>query len=101
LSDNKKLPQEVIDHWPEIFKDVDIDVVPLDYLEGIRVTFVDGKIWEIDTQKNSEKINLEEAIESLLIEYEDVIENVDFRLDTVRVKRDVKKRTAQFLKKRR
>jgi hypothetical protein len=55
----------------------------------------------IDTQKNSEKINLEEAIESLLIEYEDVIENVDFRLDTVRVKRDVKKRTAQFLKKRR
>lgn len=100
MPDKKKLPQEVVDHWPEVFKDVDIDVVPLEYLETIRVTFLDGKVWEIDTQKNSEKIDLEDAIESLLIEYEDVIDSVDFRLDTVRVKKDIKKRTAQFLKKR-
>lgn len=100
MPDRKKLPQEVVDHWPEVFKDVDIDVVPLEYLQTIRVTFLDGKVWEIDTQKNAEKIDLEDAIESLLIEYEDVIDSVDFRLDTVRVKKDIKKRTAQFLKKR-
>ena len=100
MPDRKKLPQEVVDHWPEVFKDVDIDVVPLEYLQTIRVTFLDGKVWEIDTQKNAEKIDLEDAIESLLIEYEEVIDSVDFRLDTVRVKKDIKKRTAQFLKKR-
>ncbi len=101
MPDSKKLPQEVIDHWPEVFKDVDIDVVPLQYLQTILVTFEDGKIWEIDTQKNSQNIDLEEAIESLFDEYADVIQSVDFRLDTARVKRDIKKRTAQFLKKRR
>jgi hypothetical protein len=101
VPDNKKLPQEIIDHWPEVFKHVDIDVVPLEYLQAIVVTFNDGKIWEIDTQKNSQNIDLEEAIESLFEEYEDVIQSVDFRLDTPRVKRDIKKRTAQFLKKRR
>jgi hypothetical protein len=36
----------------------------------------------------------------LMEEYEDVIKSVDFRLDTARVKQDIKKRTAQFLKKR-
>jgi len=28
----KQLPKEVIDHWPEVLKDVHIDVVPLEYL---------------------------------------------------------------------
>lgn len=100
MARNKKLPPDVIKQWPDVLKDIDIDVVPVEYLESIRVTFLDGKIWEIDTKKNPENTNVEQAIESLMAEYEDVIKSVDFRLDTVRVKQDIKKRTAQFLKKR-
>ena len=44
----KKLPKEVISHWPEVFKDINIDVVPLEYLHSIRIEFADGKLWEID-----------------------------------------------------
>ena len=53
----KKLPQDVINHWPEVFEDVDIDVVPLEYLHSVRVEFIDGKKWDIaiDTQKNDVK----------------------------------------------
>jgi len=96
----KKLPKDVIDHWPEILKDVDIEVVPLEYLHSVRIQFTDGKIWEIDTKKNPENINLEEAIEDLLEEYEDAIANVDFRLDTEKVKEDIQNRTRTFMKKR-
>jgi len=55
---SKKLPQDVINHWPEVFEDVDIDVVPLEYLHSVRVEFIDGKIWDIaiDTSKNKIEI---------------------------------------------
>lgn len=100
MARNKKLPADVIKQWPDVLKDIDIDVVPVEYLESIRVTFNDGKVWDIDTKKNPEGTNIESAMESLMEEYEDVIKSVDFRLDTARVKQDIKKRTAQFLKKR-
>lgn len=96
----KRLPPDVVQQWPDVLKDIDIDVVPVEYLESIRVTFTDGKVWEIDTKKNPENTNIENAMQNLMEEYEDVIKSVDFRLDTARVKTDIKKRTAQFLKKR-
>lgn len=103
---NKKLPQDVVDHWPEVFKDVSIEVVPIKYLHTIRIYFADGKIWDIDVNKTLKKTNksddstLEKAIEELLIEYEDAIVNVDFRLDTQQIKNDIQKRTTSFMKKR-
>lgn len=99
----KKLPKEVIDHWPEVFKDIDIKVVPVEYLDSIHVTFQNEDIWVIEFDKNqditSEIIN--QQLDELFSEYEDEIVSVDFRLDTRKVKFDVQKRTKQFLKKRR
>ena len=96
----KKLPQEVINHWPEIFKDVTIESVPLEYLRSVRITFSDGKIWEIDPAKNPQGINIDKALEELLNEYEDSIVNVDFSVDTLKVKADIMRRTRAFMKKR-
>lgn len=97
-----KLPPEVINHWPEVFEDIDVNVVPLEYLHSIRVSFADGKIWDIDIDKSRSKVqNLEQALEDLFDEYQDAIQHVDFRLDTERVKRDITNRTKRFLKVRR
>jgi hypothetical protein len=96
----KKLPDEVINLWPEIFKDVIVESVPIEYLHSVRVTFMDGKVWEIDTSKSVEGVDIETALRELMLEYESSIANVDFRLDTERVKKDIIRRTAQFLKKR-
>lgn len=98
-----KLPQEVIESWPEVLEDVDVQVVPLEYLDSIRVTFEDGKVWDIDIAKSLEKgpeFDVETALEDIFEEYEDSIVNVDFRLDTDRVKQDIQRRTAHFMKKR-
>lgn len=100
MPSSKKLPPEVIDQWPEVFKDVDVEVVPIEYLHSIRVSFVDGKIWDIDLTKDAGQVDIETAIEDLITEYEDQIINLDFRLDTDKVKKDIQKRTRRFLKRR-
>jgi hypothetical protein len=102
-SPETQLPPEVVGHWPEVFEDLDVKVVPLEYLHSVRVFFKDGKVWDIDIQKSKRSGSgdqLEDTLENLFKEYEDVIVNVDFRLDTARLKRDIQRRTAVFLKKR-
>ena len=103
---DNSLPPDVISHWPEVFEGLDVQVVPLEYLHPVRVFFVDGKIWDIDIaktrnlkQKGSPE-SLENTLEDLFNQYEDVITNIDFRLDTQRLKQDITNRTKSFLKKR-
>ena len=98
---SKKLPPEVIDFWPEVFEDVEVDVVPVEYLESVIVTFDDGITWNIDVRKDSDTIDVEQSLADLIDEYQDVISHVDFRLDTQKVKHDISKRTHFFMKKRR
>ena len=96
------LPPDIVNAWPEIFKDIKIDVVPIEYLHSVKVYFKDGKIWEIDVKKSKTKpdLNIETALDDLFNQYEKSITNVAFRLDTAKVKRDIKKRTEIFMKKR-
>ncbi len=102
MANKGKLPSDIVNAWPEIFKDITIDVVPIEYLHSVKIYFNDGKIWEIDVKKSRSKptLNIETALEDLFVEYESSIKNIDFRLDTHKVKRDIKKRTQIFMKKR-
>jgi len=95
----KPLPDDVIRHWPEVFKDIDIQTIPINYLHSIRIEFKKGKIWEIDCNaKKSTGANLNETISNLFTEYGDKIIHVDFRLNTAKVKRDMIKKTNAFMK---
>ena len=99
----KRLPKEVVAHWPEIFSDLHVESIPVEYLLSIKVTFKDGKNWEIRLKNNRQKMTnkeLEKQITGLVKTYGDAIKNVDFRLDTNKVKADITKRTKTFLKKR-
>lgn len=97
-----ELPEDVIAHWPEIFKDVRVEAVPIEYLHSVRVSFRGGKIWDIDLEKSRKKhssMDLESVLEQMFKEYDEHIVNVDFRLDTDRIKKDIQARTKMFLKK--
>ena len=66
----KQLPKEVIDHWPEVFKDVHIDVVPLEYLNSVRVEFTVGKICDIDINTDKKPVKaLEKSLDDLFEQY--------------------------------
>tara|TARA_B100001057_G_scaffold337153_1_gene338003 strand:+ start:6155 stop:6475 length:321 start_codon:yes stop_codon:yes gene_type:complete len=98
-----KLSRGVQSTWPEVFKDIKVDVIPIEYLTTIRVIFKDNKVWEIDMQSSRNKLGddkvLEDVLQELFNEYENSIGNIDFRLDTERLKNDIQKRTRVFMKK--
>lgn len=96
----RQLPRDIIEHWPEVFKDVDIKTIPLDYLSSLRIEFKQGRIWEVDCNaKRSTGTDLDKTLKDLFAEYGNEIVHVDFRLNTAKVKRDVQKRTNAFMKK--
>jgi len=97
------LPEEVIRHWPEVFGEVKLNVLPLRYLHAVLVNFKDGKTWEIKITTKTKKEgwdSFEKSLSELCKAYEARIVNIDFKLDTERVKKDIEKETQKFLKKK-
>jgi hypothetical protein len=97
------LPKDVIDHWPEVFGDVRLNVVPIGYLHTVLVNFKDGKTWEIKITAQTKRNGwpaFEKNLAELCRNYEERIDNIDFKLDTHRVRKDIEKTTQKFLKKK-
>ena len=99
MTHGKPLPKDVIDRWPEVFGEITLNVVPLRYLHAVKITFKNSKIWELELEKNSKLDwdNFEKQIKDVLSQYEENIENIDFKLDTDRIKKDITKHTNKFL----
>ena len=99
MTNGKPLPKDVIDRWPEVFVEITLSVVPLQYLHAVKITFKNGKVWEIELQKDAKLDwdNFEKQVKETMSQYEDNIENVDFKLDTDRIKKDITKHTKKFL----
>jgi hypothetical protein len=99
----RPLPKDVVKHWPEVFEDIKLNALPLGYLTSVLVNFKDGKTWEIKITPQTRKEGwtaFEENLSELISEYDDAVDNVDFKLDTERVKKDIEKTTQKFLKKK-
>jgi|TARA_B110000858_G_C17381487_1_gene283978 hypothetical protein len=98
---NNRLPAEVIDYWPEVFKDVEIKSVPVKYILGVHVTFTDGKSWDIDIDKEkaADENSLEDTLNTFFQEYNELIERIEFKLDTPNIVNDVKAKTKTFMKR--
>ncbi len=95
------MPRDVIAQWPEVFNDITVDAIPLEYLDSLLIYFNDGKVWDVEVSAHVRTHQLEsfEAhIQELLIENDENIERIDFRIDVEKVKKDVTKKTKQFLK---
>jgi hypothetical protein len=99
----KTLPKDVVDLWPEIFGEVTLNVVPLIYVHTVEITFKNKKVWEIDFKKNLKARNwdtFEKELKEIISQYEEEISEIDFRLDTDRIKKDMIKHTKKFLNNR-
>ena len=100
----KKLNKDVIDHWPEILNEVRLNVLPVQYLESVAITFKNGKIWVINvstTGKKTQRVeSFEKELSDVLNTYNRHISDIDFRIDIRKIKRDIQKKTSAFLKNR-
>jgi len=95
----KRLPQDVIDLWPEVLNDVELEVLPIKYLLEVSIHFKSGKIWNVDLT-DTQNQDAKESLHTLFEEYENDIDHLDFKLDTNQIKTDITKRTASFMKKK-
>jgi hypothetical protein len=96
----KTFNKDIIDQWPEIFSDIDLATIPLDYLHNVVITFRDGKKWDVVIKKKDSDLkngNLPRELTELFNNYEKEIVHVDFRLDIPQIKKDVTKSTKKFL----
>lgn len=103
MTTGKKFPSDVVEHWPEVFGEITLNVIPLKYLDSITISFKNGKVWEVNLRSKQAQTGwdlFEKNLKEMLSSYESEIENVDFKLDTERVKKDMIKHTNRFLKKR-
>jgi hypothetical protein len=103
MTKGKPFPKDIVEHWPEIFGEIKLNTVPLEYLDSIIITFKDGKIWEIKINRKEKNLSweqFEKNIHEMIQSYEESIDNIDFKLNTSKVKKDVEKSTQQFLKKK-
>jgi hypothetical protein len=99
----KKLSKDVVESWPEIFEEVSLKVVPIQYLCSVHVKFKDKRIWNIEIKPRNRNENwqtIEQNIQEIVNNYKKHIESIDFKLDTDKIKRDITKQTNKFLKRR-
>lgn len=101
---NNKLSPELIEHWPEVFEFIEINAIPVQYLDGIQVNFSDGTIYTIDIDSNKIKSDgvdaLEEMLEDFFDEFDEDIDSIEFSLNAKKVKQDIQNQTKKFMKKR-
>lgn len=87
--------------WDEIFDSIDMEYLPVEYIDKIVLTFQDGTVWDIDVNDSRKKQTveqIEDSLDQLFEEYDEFIETIDFRLDLERAKKDLSKRVYKFLK---
>lgn len=103
MTKGKNFPKDVVDKWPEVFGEITLNVVPLQYLHAVKITFKNAKVWEIEIKKNVQDGNwddFEVQIKEIVSQYESEIDNVDFQLNTEKIKKDISKHTKKFLNNR-
>lgn len=97
------LPEEVIACWPEVYGEVSLNVLPLKYLSAVLINFKDGKTWEVRVTTKTKKEGwdaFEQSLTEMFKTYEHRIVDIDFKLDTKKIKNDIERKTQNFLKKK-
>jgi len=95
-----KPPKHLVDEWPEVFRDLYMDTMPVAYVDKMIIEFTDGRVWEInvkDQLKQQDSDALAKKLLDTLSEYKDTIKNLDFKIDVQLLKEDIKNKTKKIL----
>ena len=75
---------QIVKQWLEVFKNLYMDTMPLEYLETMTLEFSNGRIWEIDVMEqisNQDRNDIANRILNTFDEYKNEIVKIDFRID--------------------
>jgi ABC-type oligopeptide transport system ATPase subunit len=95
-----KPPDYLVDEWPEVFEDLYISTMPVEYLHSIRLEFKNGRIWEVAVKDQISHTNVQEITKRLIKsihEYSTELAKVEFKIDVNRLKTDIQLLTKNIL----
>ena len=95
-----KPPEDIVKEWPEIFSEVYMEKMPIQYLHGVEIEFDDGRVWEIDIEEQIPYSSEEEVIEKILMaleEMSDEVKTINFTVDVHKLKDDIINSTKNIL----
>ena len=104
INGHQTLPPNVINVWPEVFNEVALNVLPIEYLKSILITFKSGRVWEIvvstkPTSSSDSKKDFENGISEIFQQYSEQILEVEIDINPRKIKRDVQKAIRKLFNK--
>lgn len=99
----KKLSNEDIEIWPEVFKYVQPNSIPIKYISNIQFTFKDKRVWQIKIGSELKSENwqfIERNIYELMLNYKENLDSINFQINANKVKSDISKVTSKFLRRK-
>ena len=90
-----------INYWQDIFDSIEMEHLPVEYMNMIIISFDDGTRWEIDIKDSKKRQTVEDieiSLNELFETYQDTISNIDFRMDMDKLRSDLQRRVKKFLK---
>lgn len=94
-------PGDLIKQWPEVFEDLYMSTIPVNYLDTIRLEFTNGRIWEIDIAESFYRDNAHLITENIIdafYEYQEEITKIDFKINVEKLKEDISKSVFKILR---
>lgn len=93
-------PKHLIKQWPEVFEDLYMSTLPVEYLDNLEIEFNNGRVWHINIQEQLSLADSEAVAEKLIEtfnEYHEEIKGVDFHIDVRQLKTDIAKEIKKIL----
>jgi len=95
-----KPPKHLVDEWPEVFKDLYMNTMPVVYLEYVHLEFNTGMIWKVDIKEQLKELDPDTVADILyrtIQEYRDDVATLDFKVDIKKLKKDITNSTKKIL----
>ena len=102
MDNDKGLPQDIVDLWPEVFNSIKMNVVPLHYVHAVELTLKNKKKFRVklkSTHTLADPSIVKSELRDIVLKHRTQITNMDLKLDADRIKHDISKSTKNFLKK--
>lgn len=93
-------PAHLVKEWPEVFDDLYMNTMPVEYLDYIHLEFSNGRVWQInvkDQLKKSSADIIAQRLLEMMIEYHHDITNLDFKIDIIKLKKDIQQSSNPIL----
>lgn len=91
-------PIHLVSEWHEVFENLYINSLPIDYIETVKIEFSNGSLWEIDISSqisissNTAKSNILETFK----EYQTDISSLNFTVNIDKLKKDISEKTKKI-----